>query len=68
MAVQWCLSGIPRKLSDQIKREAYLTEELIIKREAARAKNKIGTDDYLLYNSNDNLRKRNIHTEFSENL
>ena len=40
MVVQWCLSGIPRKLSDQIKREAYLTEELIIKREAERASRK----------------------------
>lgn len=40
MIVQWCLSGIPRKLSDRIKREAYLTEEIIIKREAERARQK----------------------------
>lgn len=38
MMVQWCLSGTPRKLRDRIKREAFLAEELIIKREAARAR------------------------------
>lgn len=38
MTVQWCLSGIPRKLRDRTKREAYLTEEIIIKREAERAR------------------------------
>ncbi|XP_063990308.1 anoctamin-5-like isoform X1 [Diachasmimorpha longicaudata] len=38
MSVQWCLSGVPRKLRDRIKREAYLTEEIIIKREAERAR------------------------------
>lgn len=37
MSVQWCLSGFPRKLRDRIKREAFLAEELIIKREAERA-------------------------------
>lgn len=40
MVVQWCLSGVPRKLRDRIKREAYLTEEIIIKREAERAREK----------------------------
>ncbi|XP_046590549.1 anoctamin-5 [Neodiprion lecontei] len=38
MTVQWCLSGTPRKLRARIKREAFLAEELIIKREAARAR------------------------------
>ncbi|XP_012266555.2 anoctamin-4-like isoform X2 [Athalia rosae] len=38
MSVQWCLSGAPRKLRDRIKREAFLAEELIIRKEAARAR------------------------------
>ncbi|XP_008215745.1 anoctamin-5 isoform X1 [Nasonia vitripennis] len=66
MAVQWCLSDKPRKLRDQIKRETFLTEELIIKSEAERAKSKL-TDDQLL--STGSLRKRNTHSsEFSEDL
>ena len=38
MSVQWCLSGKPRKLRERIKQEAFLTEELVIKREAERAR------------------------------
>ncbi|KAK0082080.1 hypothetical protein PV325_011109 [Microctonus aethiopoides] len=38
MAVQWCLASVPRKLRDRIKREAYLTEQMIINREAERSR------------------------------
>lgn len=66
MAVQWCLSDKPRKLRDQIKRETFLTEELIIKSEAERARSKL-SDDQLL--NSGSLRKRNTHSsEFSEDL
>ncbi|XP_014203700.1 anoctamin-3-like isoform X2 [Copidosoma floridanum] len=66
MAVQWCLSGIPRKLEQQIKREAYLTEELIIKREAERAKSKLNIGDSSVNTNCDNVRKRNKN-HYSEN-
>lgn len=58
MAVQWCLSGIPRKLRDQVKREAFLTEELIIKCETERARNRFSVDDQTIGENNDNLRRR----------
>lgn len=58
MGVQWCLSGIPRKLRDQVKREAFLTEELIIKCEAERAKSKLNTNNQLIDENYDNLRRR----------
>ncbi|XP_014247440.1 anoctamin-5 isoform X2 [Cimex lectularius] len=37
--VQWCIPDVSPKLQDQIKREHYLTTELIIQHEANRAKN-----------------------------
>lgn len=36
--VEWAIPDISRKLRDQIKREAYLTSEIIIKQEAQRAR------------------------------
>lgn len=68
MAVQWCLSGVPRKLRDQIKREAFLTEELIIKREAERTKNKLRSNIELVNVNGDNHRENFSDTEFSEDL
>lgn len=38
MAVQWAIPDIPRKLRDQIKREAFLTSEIILRQEAFKAK------------------------------
>lgn len=38
--VQWTIPDIPRKLNDQIKREAYRVNEAIIKHETERAKRK----------------------------
>ncbi|XP_073989363.1 anoctamin-1-like isoform X2 [Rhodnius prolixus] len=43
IAVQWCIPDVSPKLKDQIKREAYLTSELIIQHETLRAKQ--GTGD-----------------------
>lgn len=40
-AVQWAVPDIPRKLSDQIKREAFKTNETIIKFETDKAKHKL---------------------------
>uniref|UniRef100_A0A1Y1MA25 Anoctamin n=2 Tax=Photinus pyralis TaxID=7054 RepID=A0A1Y1MA25_PHOPY len=37
-AVQWVIPDVPKKLSDQIKREEYRTNETIIKHETDRAK------------------------------
>ncbi|KAL7288575.1 hypothetical protein TKK_0017314 [Trichogramma kaykai] len=60
MAVQWCLADKPRKLRDQIKREAFLTEELIIKREAERARKKL-EEQGIFVHGDSNIRKRNSH-------
>lgn len=38
--IQWSIPDIPRKLMDQIKREAYITNETIIKHEAGLAHKK----------------------------
>ncbi|XP_075213480.1 anoctamin-1-like isoform X2 [Lycorma delicatula] len=38
IAVQWCIPDVPSRLRDQIKHEALLTNELIIRQEARRAK------------------------------
>ncbi|KAK4887282.1 hypothetical protein RN001_003553 [Aquatica leii] len=40
-AVQWIIPDVPKKLSIQIKREAYRTNETIIKYETERAKTKL---------------------------
>ncbi|XP_068908006.1 anoctamin-1-like isoform X4 [Tenebrio molitor] len=37
-AVEWTIPDIPRKLNDQIKREAYMTNEKIIEKENERAR------------------------------
>ncbi|XP_068084479.1 anoctamin-1 isoform X2 [Anabrus simplex] len=37
-AVQWCIPDMSRKLRDDIRREAYLTNEMIIKQEMVRAR------------------------------
>lgn len=37
IAVQWCIPDVPSRLRDQIKYEALLTNELIIRQEARRA-------------------------------
>uniref|UniRef100_A0A1B6JA02 Anoctamin n=2 Tax=Homalodisca liturata TaxID=320908 RepID=A0A1B6JA02_9HEMI len=38
IAVQWCIPDMSPKLRDQIKREAFLTSEMIIKQETLRAR------------------------------
>lgn len=40
-AVEWTIPDIPRKLNDQIRREAYRTNETIIKNETERAHHKL---------------------------
>lgn len=58
MTVQWCLSEKPRKLRERIKREAFLTEELIIKREAERSRERFKYTSSINSNSGDHHRKR----------
>jgi anoctamin-1 len=36
--VRWCIPDTPRGLREQIRREAYLTNQLIIEQEARRAR------------------------------
>lgn len=36
--VKWCIPDVPGQLRDEIRREAYITNEIIIKQEALRAK------------------------------
>ncbi|KAK7868057.1 hypothetical protein R5R35_007504 [Gryllus longicercus] len=38
MTVQWCIPDMTRKLRDEIRREAYLTNEIIIRQEMLRAR------------------------------
>lgn len=35
--MKWCIADVPKELSDKIRREAYITNEIIIKQEALRA-------------------------------
>lgn len=37
VAVQWLIPDVPNALSDRIKRESYLTTQMIIKNEAKKA-------------------------------
>lgn len=52
MLVAWAIPDVPRKLSDRIKREDYLTREIIIEQEKrlARAANSV-TPPPSAYNS-----------------
>jgi len=38
MLLRWLIPDIPKKLEDQIRRESYLTNEIIIKQEMLRAR------------------------------
>lgn len=39
IVVKWCIPDIPGDLKDRIRREAYITNEIIIKQETIRAQN-----------------------------
>jgi anoctamin-1 len=39
--VRWCIPDVPRGLREQIRREAYLTNEMIIQQEALRARSRM---------------------------
>ncbi|XP_044748113.1 anoctamin-1 isoform X1 [Coccinella septempunctata] len=41
MAVEWAIPDVPRRLNDQIKKEAYRTNEMILQYEAQQAKEKV---------------------------
>lgn len=58
MTVQWCLSEKPRKLRERIKREAFLTEALIIKREAERSRERFKYTSSINSNTGNHNRKR----------
>lgn len=38
MLIGWCIPDVPRKLSERIRQEAYLTNEIIIKQEMIRSR------------------------------
>lgn len=44
--VKWCIPDIPGLLREEIRREAYVTNEIIIKQEAIRAQS-IGIRKYI---------------------
>lgn len=48
--VKWCIPDVPAELSDQIRREAYITNEIIIQQESMRAQSG-KMRKYLLYQS-----------------
>lgn len=39
IVVKWCIPDVPGELRDQIRRENYVTNEIIIKQEMIRAQN-----------------------------
>lgn len=46
--VKWGIPDVPSDLRDRIRREAYITNEIIIKQETLRARSsKTGTERYL---------------------
>ncbi|KAH0560411.1 anoctamin-5-like [Cotesia glomerata] len=67
MIVQWCLSGVPRELRDRTKREAYLTEQIIITREAERAKVRARSVNRFVSTGNQ-LRRRSTNVSDSIDL
>lgn len=38
MMIRWIIPDVPRKLSERIRQEAYLTNEIVIKQEMIRAR------------------------------
>lgn len=70
IAVQWCIPDIPSLLKDQIKREAYLTNEIIIQHETQRARHcyseGMNSGDMIRREQDDEMRKRtpnSIHVD-----
>lgn len=76
MLLKWSIPDVPRKLQEQIRRENYLTNEIIIKQEMLRARGASASGDSTAWNpvagdkemelvrcpSNSNsLRRRNPH-------
>lgn len=55
VVLQWLIPDIPSELKDQIKREEYLTSELIIKHETKRATAKQSKHDYRRTKSTANI-------------
>ncbi|KAL1453996.1 hypothetical protein WDU94_010293 [Cyamophila willieti] len=55
VVLQWLIPDIPSELKDQMKREEYLTSELIIKHETKRATMKQSKHDYRRTKSTANL-------------
>lgn len=48
--VRWCIPDIPASLRDQIRREAYITNEIIIHQESMKMKSGMYTTKSLFYN------------------
>ncbi|KAF2904356.1 hypothetical protein ILUMI_01814 [Ignelater luminosus] len=67
-AVQWAIPDVPTKLSDQIKREAYRTNEIIIKYETERCKAKIKRHNRESLVSNYSDANGDVHPEASNGV
>ena len=65
MAIQWLIPDTSRKLRDEMRKEAFLTSEIIIDQERKRAQGmlpgKIGSGDFLKGERNALANNRGIH-------
>lgn len=60
MVVSWAIPDVPRKLSDRIKREEYLTREIIIEHERERAGS---IREHSPANNGNSFRRRKVNGE-----
>lgn len=67
--VRWCIPDIHPKLRDKIRRETYITNEIIIQQEALRARessaNDVETNQHITLNENTNRWNRVIRNSLS---
>ena len=65
MAVQWLIPDMSRKLRDEMRKEAFLTSEIIITQERKRAQGmlpgKIGSGDFIKEEMNSLVNSRGLH-------
>ena len=54
MAIKWIVPNMNRNLRDKIRRESYVTNEIIIRTELLKAQGKLPLDDETLVVDNDN--------------
>lgn len=64
--VRWCIPDMPPELRDQIRREAYITNEIIIKQETDRARNERVDRDEMMEPEHFIRMERLLHQNMSQ--